>query len=765
MALTCSNAWSAGVATPDGRLRLDLGAGPASGGGLSASADGRLGVFGFSNTVEAGPGGLRVTNPPLSGAWSLSRSGFAIERDETFGPPVAHASLGTGGITEGVDDAGRLSGLGWPGPGWYDHVDYIHVSRGHPNQGAPDNAGSFGGIGASWLTPEFGWRTVSQAWASDDAETLVTVLANAETGATATITDVVDPATDVIARNFRVAGTSGPFSYFANMAPATTRLPRAPSVTDGALDDVSDFATTYDAATSVLLHFRPYRIDPVPLTTLVTSHEGAARASEAVAGTFGPGTYIAVGGQTAAGEHQAGLDSFGLARDEVEGTPLIDPFYDIGDGHLSGSDAAFGQTAGALGALGADADGSYTVYLAAATSAADATALITDARARGFEAIRAASEAYWAQWLSAARLPATPDARTIAVSKHALMLIRTAMDRRSGAIVANATTQTPYRQDWVRDGAFFNYALLLAGHPELAKQHADFYRRVYRPGGTWDSLYYPDGGEAGLVYLYEVDSQAFALWALWLPAAFDPSDRAYLERVYPAIEDTANALLLCRDPRTRLQCYAAEDDAVQPTQGAQGAATVYMALRSAVSAATALGRAPNPRWAERADELRAATLSRLCDAGGCRGGRGGVYLVWPSKLLDPSAARTQNHLRQFIEELDARSNFAAPAIGGYMQYPMESLLALAPAWQDPDRATRLDGWVRWLTHHVAEPGVLHYGERIFRVGGPGSPHVYLHSVGFPHIWSGVEMYIAAAFVHGLSGCPAGTHIGEAACVG
>ena len=753
--LSAQAALGAGIGAPDGRVRLQV-----EPGRDGVSMGGRIGAFGFTNTVHAGPDGLRVTNPPLSGAWSLSPGGFAMEYDETFGAPVAHANLGTGAITEGVDEAGRLTGLGWPGPGGPDHVNFIHVSRGDANGGAPSNGGSFFGVGSSWITPEFGWRTVSQAWAGDDAETLVTTLTRDDPPAIATITDVVDPEEDLIARNLRISDGAGGVAYYANMNPTTTRLPRAPSVTDGAADDVSDFATVFDASSGAMIHFRPYRADPVPATTLLTSHEGASHLPAAIDGTFGPGAYIAVGGQGRPSEYQAGLDSLGLIRAEAEGTPLIDPFYDMTDGRLSGSPAAFGKTAGAIAGLPAGRDRSITVYLAAADSAAGATAILERARARGFNRIRRSSEEWWRAWLSRARLPATSDARTVAVARHALMLIRTAMDRRTGAIVANATVQTPYRQDWVRDGAFFNYALLVAGYPELAMQHAEFYRRIYRPGGTWDSLYYSDGGEAGLVYPYEIDSQAFALWALWLPYEFT-GDAEYLGRVYPAIADTADALLTCRDPRTKLQCYAPEDDSVQPTQGPQGASTVYLALRSAVAAAEALGVEPDPRWPRRAEELRAAALARLCDDAGCQSGRGGVYLVWPSHLLDPAATRTQRHLGQYAAQLDSWSSFAAPQIGGYFQYPMEGLLALAPFWSDPGGETKLDAWVRWLTHDVAEPGVLHFGERIFRTGD----RTYLHSVGFPHIWSGTEMYLAAAFTYGIDGCPAGVRIGEAECKG
>ena len=758
--MTASLGWAAEVSTPDGRVRIGAEAGPANG-GVSATVKGTAGAYGFTNDASANPQHLRITNPPTSGAVDLSRGGFRLELDESpYGPPIATATLGAGGITEAVDDAGRLTGLIWPGPGWYDHVNFLQIARGQPNRGAPANGGSFGGIGTDWLTPDFGWLPQKQSWAQENAETLVTLLA--KDGATVTITDVVDPTRDLVARNFSFSGVDAPFAYYANMNPTTTRVPRVPSVTDAALDGVSDFATAFDPVSSLMIHVRPYRADPVPLTTVVTSHEGAERLPEALDGTYGSGVYIAIGGRGPAAEHQAGLDSAGLVRAEAEHTALLDPYHDLADGHLSGSDRALGKTAGALSGLPSEpSDGSYTVFIAASDTAAGAAATVADARARGFAAIRSESEAWWTDWLAPARLPATSDARTLAVAKQALKLIRTATDRRTGAIVANATPQTPYRQDWVRDGAFFNYALLLAGYEDLAKQHSEFYARVYRPGGTWDSFYYPDGGEAGAVFPYEIDSQGFALWALWLPYEFT-GDLDYLERVYPAISETANALLLCSDPVTHMQCYAAEDDALQPTQGAQGAATTYLALTKAVAAADALGVEPNPRWARRAAALGDATIERLCDTDGCSDDRGGVYLAWPSRLLSDAAPQLiQAHLARYASELEARASFSSPAIGGYFQYPMESLLALAPLWTAPDRESRLAGWVRWLADDVAHPGLLQFGERIFRTGD----QTYLHSIGFPHIWSGAETYIGAAFVHGLNGCPAGLRVGEATCHG
>lgn len=758
------------IQSPDGRIDLALRSNEVDG-GLELCLLGDLGALGLDNCVRLGSGGAELTHPPMADALLLKPEGFEFTGMETYGPRAANASLGTGGLTAGVNRDGRLTGLGWPGPGLYDHINYLNVSEGLPNKGAFRNAGSFGGVDGEWLIGDDGWEVIDQRYADSDTQTLITELQDRDSGIRVTVTDVVHPERDLMARNFAFSRTpeSG-FNYYANMNPTTARIPRVPSVTDAFLDPVSDFATAYTASEGALLHFRPYQIDPTSLTRILTSQLDTENALDAIAGTFGSGVYIAVAGQSMPSSFQAGTDTLGLLREEAEGTPLIDPFYDIEDGQLSGSPMAVGKTAGGLAGLQPDPDGSYTVYIAAGDRPNDALRLIREARQQGFDAIRAASEADWRQWIGRARLPATNDQRTRDVSKRALITIRTAADRDTGAILAATTPQTPYRQDWVRDGAFFKYALLIAGYEDIPKANSRFLSGIYRDlpilDGTWDTFYYPDGAEAGAVFPYEIDAQGLVIWSLWLPYAIGERDQAYLESVYPAIADTANALLLCYDPRNGLQCFAPEDDVLVPSQGAQGAAAVHLGYQTAIRAAEALGREPNPQWQARADELRAAVLENLCDEDGCQGGRGGIYLAWPAEVLkadDPETADLlQRHYEQFAEQLDRRSGFQAPEVGGFFQYPMESVMALGLDWEDPRRSERLDGWIKWLTHDVAEPGVLHYGERIFRDG----ERSYRHSVGFPHIWSGAEVYIAAAHVYGLEGCSGGVgHVGDAPCAG
>ncbi len=745
---------SAEIATPEGRIDLTVEGGPRGDGGF-VRAHGNVGAYHLDNTAEGGPSGGRVTNPPMWGA--LGTEGE--ERPELYGPPVARASLGTGGLTAGLAGTGVLTNLGWPGPGFYDQVDYLHRTRGWPNGGAAENAGSFGGLllpdgSATWFTELEGWETIEQAYAGPDSGVLVTVLRHDElgdAGVEVTIRDVVHPTDDVLARHFEVTGAPDGtrLTYYANMNPTATRTPRVPSTTDALLDDASDFATVYERSTGAMLHFRPARVDPAATTAAVTGRLSEENTAAAVDRSFGTGVYVAIGGEQRPTGFQAGLDSSGLVRGEAEGTPLLDPFEDARDGSFSGSVAAAGRTAGAQAWDGV----AGTVYLTAADSAAGALDLVAEARDTGHEGIERASDEDWAEWVDDLRLPDSSDGTVRTVTQRALMLIRTAQDRETGAIVANTTTQTPYRQDWLRDGAFFNYALLVAGTEEtleMVRAHNDFYRRYQSESGHWDPILCTDGAHCDAAFPFEIDAQAFGVWSLWSEYEFT-GDRERLEQSYEAIRKGAEVLWACQDPSTGLQCYASEDDHPDPSQGAQGASTVYLGLRSAAEAARLVDVEGSDedaaRWDRRADELESAATEAFCSET-CETGR--WYMFWPSRLLDPADDHTQATLDGAAETLARRIAFELPEEQGFFQYPMEPMFGLATAWRDPGASDLLEDGVRWLTHDVAEPGVHHFGERIFHLGDGE----YLHSVGFPHIWSGTETYLAAALSLGVEGCEA-----------
>src|SRR5205807_1980615 len=278
---------------------------------------------------------------------------------------------------------------------------------------------------------------------------------------------------------------------------------------------------------------------------------------------------------------------------------------DGADGRLARSPIAACQANGALARrlvfrLGT---ASATFYLAAGGTRDEAYGLLRAARARGTspEAQRAATEAWWASYLAPAHLPDTDDAAVQAFAKRSLIVMRTATDAASGAIVASIDSEPPYGEDWPRDGSFINYALDLAGYPDVVSRHNRFYARVQRKTpAPWSILY-----------------------------SFPPCDTAH--PVYPN----------CVPAGTYETNYYADP-----------AAIVLLALRDAVAAAGACGFDPArvAGWDARASELEQAIHDNFFVASAPAHYEGGrpAWLLWPVGFFasgDPVALSHAEYLK------------------------------------------------------------------------------------------------------------------------
>ncbi|MGH7856650.1 MAG: hypothetical protein ACREQY_04910, partial [Candidatus Binatia bacterium] len=161
LAVGGARAQSGSISTPpvpDDRAGVTL-SGAREGDGGFLRFEGQLGAHGFDNEMGgSAEGDFHFTNPPFYAEHGSEGGKY----EETFGPRVANATIGVGGITEGIDAAGRTTVLGWPGPGMYDHVSFVTVTRNYPNQGAAANAGSFGGVVYSVI--ENGMPLVRGSW-------------------------------------------------------------------------------------------------------------------------------------------------------------------------------------------------------------------------------------------------------------------------------------------------------------------------------------------------------------------------------------------------------------------------------------------------------------------------------------------------------------------------------------------------------------------------------------------------------------------------
>ena len=266
--------------------------------------------------------------------------------------------------------------------------------------------------------------------------------------------------------------------------------------------------------------------------------------------------------------------------------------------------------------------------LAGGTDAAEAAATLDTVRAAGPRQVVAAKQAWFDDQLADAPMPGTDDPDVLAVARRALVSLMSVVDRRSGAIVASVATQSPYGEDWPRDGAFFDHVLDLIGQHDLVAQRLRWYAGLQSdgspgptadglltpavvPAGNWAMNYYADGVVGGPIP-WEIDETGYMLWAFWDHVSAT-GDTDTLREVWPAVVRAADFLTDCTDATgSGLQCLAIEDDNPQPAQTINGAGPIWLGLDSAVQAARGPrrggGRRPlgrTPRRARRRHRIAA----------------------------------------------------------------------------------------------------------------------------------------------------------------
>ena len=575
--------------------------------------------------------------------------------------------------------------------------------------------------------------TDTQSFASAATSIIVNVYHSVALGLTVTDTDLatagplVNPATPAaFVRNFSIQRTpnspvqSVQLIYYEHFAVDGSRLAYVP-LQDSCLDPVNDLQTaSFDAAHSAI----------------VQSWSGVDAASLRPSSVA-----FAFGFDRPASAYQVGLDhesGFSPALGPADGyDQLSSAPYVLGD-----SPAAVGPVTGTLLSAPLQLSGSspsvVRVVIAAGSTSNAALAELNAERTLTFAAESSDVEAYWNAWLSSAPLPKVPAGfscpdcaspqRIEDAAERALIVLRLAVDPDSGAIVAAPATEAPFGEDWIRDGAYIDEALDEAGYHPLVTRHELFeaasqstltHLSPLVPPGNWPENVYGDGLAGGLIP-YEIDETGFGAWTLYEHSTFlsKPAGLAYLRQVFPAISNAANWLALCKDSIDGLECPAFEDDEDLPTQTISGAGPALLGLRSAVTAADALGlRAESDvaEWQQRARALQqaindlylpsqgifgwqiaSATLGLLPNSVASAPSNSetfsyGGYLVWPVALdpySDPRMVSETDHV-----VADAMSSLEHGGNGGYENRGLLAActtlptLGVTPAWKGFLRST------------------------------------------------------------------------------
>lgn len=591
----------------------------------------------------------------------------------------------------------------------------------------------------TWLR---NWEA-SQRYAANYSDTVVTEYVHDDLGLTVTVTDAVATDRNVLTRQVEVDRQAGSpvrdaeAVAFENFNLVASKLPMSPTK-EWCREGQNDDAARYEAGGDAVFHYLRN-------------------------GTAGNDVVTAMGFDGGSDGHQVGGDveesnaSVGVSV-PFAGTVAVewgagthgDAYVDVTqDAVLAGHDRFSGQTTGALTRDLEFSDGSATaaVHLAAAESRNGTRELLSAARAEPFAQVREEKREWLEARVADAPLPATDDPNVTALSRRALVTLVQNYDPKSGAMVASIATQSPYGADWIRDGAYFNYALdrLLDEHgwvnqrnrwyaslQEGANQHVN---SPAIPDGNWAMNYYADGTVAGPIP-WEIDETGYGLWTLYDHYRVT-GNGTYLEQVYPAIERGAEHLLDCKDAAGR-QCEAHEDDNLEPAKTIVGGASVDAGLQAAVLAAEALGKQDDAdRFRERLHELGAAIDEHYYDE--TAGSYASPRVVMPAFLKPLDSPRMQRHLQSMWASVE-------PTFDGERRvglYESKSLLGLAKGWEGNEtRMARVEEGLDWVADEHATPDTHVMGEVWLRHPNTSDGEV-VTSVSQPHAWEQLLFYLAA----------------------
>ncbi|QLD88128.1 hypothetical protein HWV07_03380 [Natronomonas salina] len=675
------------------------------------------------NPLEDTVGDLREQDPGIENALVKSVGCVKPQEDpELYGPTDIHAQSGNRGLSVALNDEGMITVLKWPSPSFYDHVKYHTTSRDEPRWGVAQNEGAFLGLVVDGETTWLRELATEQSYEYDRSDSVETVHRDDERGLTVRVRSVVARESDTFVRGVTVerdsdAPTDVRLVAFANVNPVTTKHVGNPTQ-DWCFEEANDGLAQYDAESDAVV----FQGDGVDDST-------GERSRVALAWGFD--------GETTA--HHVGGDAHDPAAAPAAAGPTRDAFDAASEGAFPGNDAYAGQATAAIVTDLTFEDGraEETVVLGAGETPVDATAALESGRQRSVDDVVAAKREWFDDLLADAPMPNTDDERIQTVCNRALVTLVTNVDRETGAVVASIATQPPYGEDWPRDGAFFNHALDLVGLHEFVDTHNRWYADLQQrtgdpnegspqvPPGNWAMNYYADGAVGGPVP-WEIDQTGFTVWTLW-DHYEATGDREYLEAVYPAIEAAADFFVEYRDPENGMQQRAHEDDNAAYTQTVVGAAPVWLALDSAVRAASELGNAEaSSRYEARKRELGDAIDAETYDeeAGGYTkdpdvprpGGIPvapfpGVYapVAWPVCFKPFDDDRMQTHLETLWEGVSETFEQPKPdADGAFGGYELKALVALAKAWKDDDeKLARVREGIDWVAHeHARESGII-----------------------------------------------------------
>lgn len=703
-----------------------------------------------------------------------------------FGVTPTVGAVGDGRLTAQVSLEGTLICMRWPNATFYEHVKYKTdfwrtdpATNGFlkPHFGAGANDGMFAGVRySSGATVETRWlrdAEVGFAYAGDRSNRLVATY-TFESGLVVEEQTFNVPNLPFLVRSYAIRAVPVGASEFHILAFANPALrnehgkyaPNGDYEHDGEKRWATFALADRDAIVTALPGTVPGYDGPKALEG--ADAVGVAAYFDAQSAAWSSGVFLAQGASAKLAAYQVGTDA-----SLSSGGPQ-DAFDDAADGYLSNNAVVTEYETTALlipAALGS----TVAWYAAFASTAAESLAALESARAKPPAHWAKESDAWWAAKLASANLPS--EAKAKRYSLRTLISMLTGMDPDSGAIVASTSCQPPYNVDWPRDGAFFQFALEIAGLHEEAAKHARFYPKTQytKPGtgllpslagvdlvGRFPMNAFADGIPGGPID-FEIDNTGFALWSYRVHAGFlsqtDPGAAlAYLDEMKSSIKLAADLLVRCEDKSTGLQCYANEDDHPEFTQSLHGAITTWLGLKSAAEMFEAIGEQTDAAtYRRRMQVLEAAIREHYDPSKGADLDAGQLaWSYWPAGFWTADDDATNGFASAGMME-KVRKQLLDEGTRGtqYMQKATISL-QLPPLRDATTTRFAAEAHAKWL-NALARQDTLHLAEftNYYDLDGDGTKE-WINQIATPHIWAQTLVYLSlmAADDPGLLGVPA-----------
>ncbi len=258
--------------------------------------------------------------------------------------------------------------------------------------------------------------------------------------------------------------------------------------------------------------------------------------------------------------------------------------------------------------------------ISAATGEPAALAQLAEAGARGYPALYAETDAWWAEWLAAAT-PVALDDRLTETYYRSLLATRLLYDEGYGSFLAAPEFDPVFERCggygfvWPRDAAEVVLALETAGVPEMVDRFFAWARATQHPDGYWEQRYWISGergpGWCSFLDSIQIDQTGSMVYALGaharrLPA---PARVAFLDDYWPVVQRAVDYLTAALGPDgLHTQAF----DLWEKFRGSfsYSNAAIFAALQTAAEWAEARGDAgQGDHWRSAATRIKSVLLA------------------------------------------------------------------------------------------------------------------------------------------------------------